>query len=140
MVPSVVVPIAGKDVETYREDLTDKINRLIESTGLRPFGHDVLIAVFERKNLRTAGGLYYPDNAKEDRFQGVSGLIIAMEPMASDKSPDFYDWFGGNPPKVGDWIGFSTRDGISFLLGDVSCRLIEYKYLRYSLTRPDLVM
>ncbi len=77
---------------------------------------------------------------QEDEFQGITGLILAMGPLASDANPDFGPWFGGTPPRVGDWIGFNVRDGTRIKLGGTTCRLIEWKYLRFATLMPDSVM
>lgn len=139
------MPVVDRAIEMSeshlaRQKLFDAVTPLLEKTQLRPFGHDVLIAVYDRAGERTTGGVFLPENNREDEFQGITGLILAMGPMASDSNPHFADWFGGSPPRVGDWIGFSVRDGIRLKLGRTTCRLIEWKFLRFATRVPDAVM
>ncbi len=134
-----VVPMS-RDVD-YRQAIIDEVSPFLEKTGIRTFGADVLIAVFSRAGFKTAGGIVVPMGYQEDRYQGITGLILSMGPMCcEEKSPGYLDWFGDRPPKVGDWIGFSVRDGISVLLGERPVRFIEWKYLRFPTNVPDLVM
>ncbi len=123
-----------------RQKILDELRPFLDKTNIRPFGHDVLIAVYNRAGQKTKGGLELPDNYRTDEFQGITGLIIAMGPLASDANPEFLPWFGGKPPKVGDWIGYSVQDGKMFQVGSVVCREIEWKYLRFGTDAPDLVM
>lgn len=123
-----------------RQEILDALTPYLEKTKLRVFGHDVLIAVYNRSGQKTAGGIYIPDANREDEFQGVIGLIVAMGPLASDNNPEFVEWFGGQHPKLGDWIGFNIRDGVAYKVGGTTCRLIEWKYLRLGVAVPDLVM
>lgn len=123
-----------------RQEILDALSPFLDKTKIRPFGHDVLIAVYSRSGRKTAGGILIADTNREDEFQGITGLIIAMGPLASDNSPEFMDWFGGQPPKLGDWIGYNVRDGVSFKVGPITCRLIEWKYLRFATASPDAVM
>ncbi len=137
------VPVRALEMnapQQARQKLLDALRPFLDKTEIRPFGHDVLIAVYSRAGEKTAGGIYIPDSDREDEFQGITGLILAMGPLASDSHPEFNAWFGGNPPRVGDWIGFNVRDGISFKVGGTACRLIEWKYLRFATLTPDAVM
>lgn len=124
-----------------RQELLDELRPFLDKTQIRPFGHDVLIAVYNRAGKKTAGGIIVPGSNREDEFQGITGLILALGPMArAENNPDLMTWFDGQPPKVGDWIGFNVRDGIKFLVGPITCRLIEAKYLRFATVTPDAVM
>ncbi len=123
-----------------RQQIMDEVAPFLEKTKIRAFGHDVLIAVYTRAGAKSQGGIIIPDNNREDEFQGVTGLILAMGPLASDNNPEFLRWFGDKPPRVGDWIGFSVRDGSRFSLGTRTCRMIEWKFLRFGTDVPDLVM
>ncbi len=139
------MPVSDRAIEMSapqlaRQKLREALRPFLEKTEIRPFGHDVLIAVYNRAGEKTSGGIYIPDNDREDEFQGITGLIMAMGPLASDSNPEFNAWFGDAPPKVGDWIGFNVRDGISFKVGKTACRLIEWKYLRFATLSPDAVM
>ena len=137
------VPVRALEMDApqlARQEILDEVRPFLDKTGLRPFGHDVLIAVYSRSGKKTAGGIFIPDSDREDEFQGITGLILAMGPLASDNNPEFNAWYGDAPPRVGDWIGFNVRDGISIKLGATACRLIEWKYLRFATLTPDAVM
>jgi len=123
-----------------RHELLDELRPHLERTLLRVFGNDVLIAVYDRAGKKTKGGIIVPETNREDEFQGITGLILDFGPLASRENQRFMDWFGGDPPKIGDWIGFNTKDGIRFKVGEVLCRSIEWQYLRFATHVPDLVM
>ncbi len=134
-----------------RQALLDELKPFLDKTEIQVFGHDVLIAVYNRAGKKTAGGIIIADSNREDEFQGITGLILEMGPMARgdvDGFPhhnaEFNAWFGipqgRRAPKVGDWIGFSTQDGKMFKVGSVTCREIEWKYLRFATLTPDAVM
>lgn len=126
--------------QAARQRIVDDLQPFLDKTNIRPFGNDVLIAVYTRAGGLSAGGVYIPESNREDEFQGITGLIIEMGPMASNRHPDWEDWFGDHPPKKGDWIGFNVRDGVSFKVGSTMCRMIEWKYLRFGTDVPDAVM
>lgn len=139
------MPVVDRAIEmnapqAARQELLDELRPFLDKTQIRPFGHDVLIAVYNRAGKRTAGGIIIADSNREDEFQGITGLIIAMGPRATLENPEFESWFGGDPPKIGDWIGFNTRDTIGFKVGSVMCRMVEWKYLRFATATPDAVM
>lgn len=139
------MPVSDRAIEMSapqlaRKKLLGALQPFLDKTKIRPFGHDVLIAVYTRANEKTAGGIIFPDSNREDEFQGITGLILAMGPLASDNNPEFLPWFGGLPPRVGDWIGFNVQDGKMFKVGPITCRLIEWKYLRFATDAPDAVM
>ncbi len=129
-----------------RQELLDELQPFLDQTNIRVFGHDVLIAVYDRAGKKTARGIIMPESNRTDEFQGITGLILAMGPMASSNvegfphhNAEFHAWFAGRPPKVGDWIGFSVQDGKMFKVGTVTCREIEWKYLRFGTDTPDTV-
>lgn len=138
--PVVDRPILMEAPQQARQELLDELRPHLEKTQLTVFGHDVLIAVYNRAGKKTAGGVFLPETNREDEFQGIVGLVVAFGPMASDENPDFVRWFGGTPPKVGDWVGFNTRDTVCFKLGQVTMREVEWKYLRFRTLVPDEVM
>lgn len=121
-----------------KAELLDEVRPYLEKTNIRAVGEDVLIAMYNRAGKQTAGGIYIPEANDEDNFQGKVGLILSLGPLC--KGAQWDAWFGDEPPKVGDWIGVSVRDGMSFLLGQRVCRLVEWKYLRFPTAVPDLAM
>lgn len=141
------MPVAAQVIEMAegadgaKRRMLEKIRPLMEKSGLRAVGHDILIAVYNRAGQKTAGGLIMPETNREDDFQGKVGLVLDIGPMCSDEHSDGYSaWFGGKPPKVGDWVGVNTRDAMAFLVGDMTFRLVEWKYLRFTVLAPDKVM
>lgn len=129
------------DADTARQQILDDLKPYMERARPRPVGHDVLLAMYDRAGKRTAGGIIIADNNREDQFQGKVGLVLGLGPMCSDElSPGYSEWFGGNPPKTGDWVAVSVRDGVSILIGKTMCRLVEWKFLRLQTLAPDTVM
>lgn len=128
--------------EKARQELLAELAPFLDKTDIRNriYGNDVLIAVYSRAGQKTAGGIMMPDTYREDEFQGITGLILAFGPMASDRHPEWSEWFGDHPPKVGDWVGFRVADGVRFQVGSRVCRLIEWKFLRFGTAVPDSVM
>jgi co-chaperonin GroES (HSP10) len=121
-----------------RDELLAEFQPFIDKTGIRPFGHDVLIGVYSRAGKKTSGGIILTETYREDDYQGITGVILGMGPMCQGET--FNAWFGNEPPKEGDWVGFSVKDGTRFLIGDRICRLIEWKYLRFATRVPDYTM
>ena len=121
-----------------KAELLAEVQPYLERSRIRAVGGDVLIAMYNRAGKQTAGGLYIPEANREDEFQGKVGLIISMGPLCRGET--FQNWFGDDPPKVGDWIGVNIRDGFSCLIGKTTCRFVEWKYLRFPTAVPDLAM
>lgn len=128
--------------QAARAKLLDELAPFLKKTDIqnRIYGNDVLIAVYSRAGMKSSGGILISDTYREDEFQGITGLILAMGPLASPENPAFERWFGNHPPQVGDWIGFSVKDGSIFKVGSVTCRSIEWKFLRFGTLVPDAVM
>jgi co-chaperonin GroES (HSP10) len=140
------MPLATRIIEMARDNdprkyLVDQLTPWLDKLNMRITGPDVLIGTYDRSGQKTAGGLYVPDNYNEDRVQGKTGLVIQLGPLCNRENQEFLDWFGGNPPKVGDWVGYSIRDaGVSMIIGTNSCVLREFKYIRFVVEQPDLVL
>lgn len=121
-----------------RDEIFADLQPFLDKTELQPFGQDVAICVFSRAGKKSAGGVMLPDSYQEDEFQGITGLVIALGPLC--QGPEFDCWFGKRAPKVGDWVGYSVKDGTRFGMGGRVIRLIEWKYLRFATRVPDLTM
>ncbi len=127
--------------EGARRRMLDKVNAITAKSRPRVYGHDILVAIYNRADQKTAGGIIVPGSNREDEFQGKVGMVVALGPMCSEEnSPGYEAWFGAEPPKVGDWVILNTRDGFSVLMGDMIFRLVEWKYLRLGADTPDGVM
>lgn len=115
------------------EDLKGWLDRI------EPLGKDAVVCVYERPQ-KMKSGLYMPDNAdrvKEDKFQGVVGLVVKL-------GPNFHahrEFLGVTDPiKVGDWVAFRTQDCVSFVLGSRAMRQVEGQFLRQRLADPDCII
>lgn len=135
-VVSQVTEMAGSD--TAAGELMAELRPWLRSSGIRAAGNDVLIAMYNRAGKKSAGGIIIPGDNREDDFQGKVGLILSLGPLCCEERSEGYSaWFGGEVPKIGDWVGINRRDGMTFLLGTHTCHLVEWKYLRFLVTAPD---
>ena len=116
----------------------DRMQPLAEKAGIRVFGPDYLLAVYDRAGQYTAGRLLVPDAYLEDKVQGKVSLVVGIGPLCA--GPEYDAWFQGHAPQLGDWVVTSIRDGLTFLVGGVTMKLVEWKYLRMCTFEPDLVM
>ncbi len=125
----------------HATDPKAEIMREIEPflADVQPLGTEVLLAVYVRPE-RMASGLYLPQNKgpmAEDRFQGKTGLVLAMGAMAF--AEDATHRWGGVIPKVGDWVAINVGDTWAFELGTRRCRVVEDVDVKLLLQRPDIV-
>ncbi len=124
-----------------RRELMDELADDLARLNLRPVGKDILLAVYSRAGKKSKGGIVFTENYQEDKYQGKICLVLALGPMCCEENSRGYDtWFGGNPPKVGDWVGVSVRDGTAMLVGETTCRLVEWPFIRFVADAHDLVM
>ena len=119
-------------------DGIDRMQPLAEKAGIRVFGPDYLLAIYDRSGQYTAGKILVPPAYLEDKVQGKVALVVGIGPLCT--GPEYENWFGGHPPRIGDWVMTSIRDGLTFLVGGVAMKLVEYKYLRMCTLEPDLVL
>lgn len=124
--------------DQVRDELMEKVRPLMLRAGLRAVGNNILMAVYDRAGKRTAGGIIIPETHVEDTYQGKIGLVVDIGPMCSVEHAESYeDWFGGNPPKIGDWVGISIRNaGLNLILGDVTCRLVCWDKIDFTVQSP----
>lgn len=113
--------------------------------NLRIGGEDVLVGVWQPpKESRTKGGIIIADKTRDEyQFQGVTGLVLKMGPLAY-KTERTRSWFvdgdgEADPPKIGDWVSFNFKQGEAFLLVDQPCRIVGCQYVLMVIPRPDLV-
>jgi co-chaperonin GroES (HSP10) len=123
----------------------DKYGDLVSK--VRVGGEDVLIVRYERredkgKDIYSEGGIILPeDQAKNDKWQSNSGLIVKMGPRAY-KTEKAVRWFvgeGAENPEIGDWVLFNPNNGHGFMLGDRFCFLTPAQYVFLVLAQPDIV-
>lgn len=113
-----------------KQDIIDDVGSFIN--GIEPLGAGVLLVMYERGkqkgDVRTAGGIIVPETQtgtlREDKFQGKVGLVMALGPLAFQEDAT-HQW-GGNTPKVGDWVMINVGDTYSFdLPNDRRARIAE---------------
>ena len=136
-VPDRVIPMEV-DGDAAKRLILNEMLPLVEESGLRAVGEDIIMAVYIRANQRTAGGIIVPDTNREDEFQGKIGLVISMGPLCQGEQ--FENYFAGKPPKVGDWIGINVNETKTFVLGKRTCRSVEWRYVRFMIDQPDRAM
>ena len=116
----------------------ERLQPLASQAGIRVFGPDYLLMHYDKADKKTSGGIIVPGNYVEDKVQGKIAMVCGIGPLC--RGDEYLDWFGDNPPKLGDWVMTSIRDGQHFVCGGKNMKLIEWKYLRLSTVDPDLVV
>lgn len=120
-----------------KQELLDRVGRLDD---VFIGGQDVLVAVYTGAE-KTAGGIILPGTTKDEgKYQGKVGLVLKVGPMAYAEGAESHDWFGGNEPKVGDWVVFNVNTAFPFLYGKETLRLVEAQYIRAVVPIPDIVL
>lgn len=135
-----VIPMRGGG-DAAKAKLDAELRPSLDKSRIRPVGHDILLAMYNRADGMSQGGIIIPGTNREDEFQGKVAMIVALGPMCcEEESPGYMAWFGGKPPQVGEWWGLSQRDGVQAVVGKTPCRLVEWKYLRFQTQAPDEVI
>jgi len=105
--------------------------------GITVFHNYVLVATYIEP-AKTSGGILLPEKRlDESRYQGKVGLVLKVGPIAF-KSDALND-FGGLNVEPGDWVLFRPADGQELFIRGVSCRLIEDKLIKLSVSSPEVV-
>lgn len=116
----------------------ERVQPLAQKVGIRVFGPDIMLMIYERAGQYTSGKVYVPEAYLEDKIQGKIGLVCGIGPLC--RGPEYEQWFGGEPPKLGDWMMTSIRDGYTFVVGGIVMKSVEWKYLRLATWHPDLIV
>lgn len=123
----------------HEEDPAAVIMRDIEGylDNFQITGKDILAIVYQRGEVKTKGGILTPKGYtdREDRFQGKAGLVVKIGPLVHEERA----WFGDCLPEVGDWIMFDINTTFPFLLGKSTARLVEARFIRGIIPRPDMI-
>lgn len=113
----------------------------------------VLLATFQRPE-KTAGGILLVDSTlNEEKWQGKTGLVLKVGPVAFHFDEVLEDIRHGdadaafaihNIPRVGDWVFFRNSDawdcGIQVAPGvGVHCRFIDDGCIQGRVTDPTLI-
>jgi len=123
---------------THAIDPKDKILQEIgDISGLNLFHNQVLVSIYQRPE-KTAGGIILtPKTQKEDQFQGIVGLVLAVGPAAF--VDDSINKFHGKTVKPGDWIVYRASDTHKISVNGTLCRLLEDSHIKGTVSHPDLV-
>ena len=98
-------------------------------------GDKVLVASYARPD-RTAGGILLVDKTRdEEKYQGKTGLIVAMGPLAFVEDED-HKW-AGRAPKIGDWVLFNIGDTRRLLIREADCRILADVNVHAVISDPD---
>lgn len=120
-----------------KQELLAKVGSL---DAVDVFHSQVLVAVYLRPNEMALGGktFYLADETrKEDKYQGVAGLVLKVGPLAFVGKEG--DDFAGQSVKPGDWVVSRPSDGWSIEINGVLCRMLHDVDLRLRIPRPDFV-
>jgi len=112
-------------------------------SGIEVLYQNVLVAVYERKEGMTAGGIIAPAKVfEEDQYQSKVGLVLKVGPQAFVDQPDmkYPVFFHGYAAKPGDWVVYKASNAMALLIGLRKCHLIADVYLtKMRIAHPDLV-
>jgi hypothetical protein len=110
--------------------------------GIVPLGAYIVAAAYIRPE-KTKGGVLlsdYQGGARdEDKYQGKVHLLLKCGPLAFYEEEAGNIW-GSRKPAVGDWIIIKVSDGMPFLLGKRTCRLVFHEAIRMIVNRPDVLL
>ncbi len=115
------------------------LEKLGDISGIQLTLNRILIAIWVRPE-KTAGGLILTENFRdEDKWQGVSGLVVAMGPQAYADNPEIE--FGERDRcKVGDWVMFRKGDGMRVNVNKHECIILHSERgVVAKVDRPDRV-
>ena len=99
-------------------------------------GDKVLVASYARPD-KTAGGILLVDKTRdEEKYQGKTGLIVAMGPLAFVEDADHH-WNASRTPKIGDWILFNIGDTRRLLIREADCRILSDVNVHAIISDPD---
>lgn len=104
--------------------------------GVELIGSEILVATYIRPEM-TRGGIVLPGASRdEDKFQGVSGLVLMLGPLSfvDDETHKF-----PVKPKVGDWVVYRTSNTVGIHVGKTHCRFVEDMHVYMIVPHPDLV-
>lgn len=126
--------IVGNEADEIRKKLGTRAD------DLHPLGPRVVVAVYERSDKKTAGGVIIPGTVgAADRSQGKVGLLIKQGPLAFQEDEQ-HRW-GDAVPQVGDWVVYRVGDTVQMDLGngDLRLRVVEDVDIIMTVDRPDVV-
>lgn len=118
-------------------DPKDKLlSEFKDLSGIEVFNNYVLVAVYQRPEAKTKGGVIISSKTvEEDQYQSKVGLIVSMGPLAF-KDPDGL-WFQGVEMKMHDWVVLPAAAAKSMLVQGVLCRLLKDEHITMRVPHPD---
>ena len=133
-----VVGDKGTDSKFWDLEKRRLLDLVGDLDGFRVNMNRILVAVWERPE-RSGGGIIMLDSVKEDRIQGVAGLVLAYGPMAY-QSDDVVTFAEGDQPPIGSWVVFRKGDGFRIPIRGAQCVVLEgEKGIKAVIPRPDIV-
>lgn len=120
-----------------KQEIWDEVNKYLPDVTIN--GTDLLIAVYVRPEKTASGLILTRTTQKEDNYQGIVGLVVAIGPCVGDDET-VQRIFAGKAPKLNDWVVFNGGDTWQFKLGDRTMRLLPANYVRLVVARPDIVI
>lgn len=119
--------------EDPKKVVYDKLKGAVDSISV--LGDKVLVATYARPE-KTAGGIILADRTREEeKFQGKTGLIVALGPLAFVEDEDHH--WADKKPIVGDWILFNIGDTRRLLIREADCRIIADVHVHAIVANPD---
>jgi co-chaperonin GroES (HSP10) len=115
------------------------LETLGDISGIELTLNRILIAIWVRPE-KTTGGIILTDKFRdEDKWQGVSGLVVAMGPQAFAENGEI-EFTPGDIAKVGDWVMFRKGDGVRVSVNKHECILLtSERGILAKVDRPDRV-
>lgn len=123
------------------EDLKGHIERIHPTAG------DILICIYERPTHKMIKGvtgdmvkldLSGTDRVREDKTQGVVGLIVSVGPCYPER---WSEQLGIDPmPGVGTWVSFRRGDGIAVTCANRVLVQLQGDFIRQVLDDPDVII
>jgi co-chaperonin GroES (HSP10) len=100
----------------------------------------ILVGVWVRSERREGSGIIIPDVVRdEDKWQGVSALVLKMGPHCYEENPEIA-WQDEDRAKVGDWVLFRRGEGFRLRLFGRECVMLGAESaIKMILPRPDAV-
>jgi len=106
-------------------------------SGYHPGPSKVVVGIYERPE-KTAGGIIITEGKKkEDIYQGVVGLVLAVGPGAFED--DDMNKFHGFKVSVGDWIEYKTSDTEKVSINGKMCRRLSDTLVKARIEHPDMI-
>ena len=136
-VSTIIIP------KTDVENFIDRVNaaRPLIEKEFKFFHNAVIVAKFIRTKI---GSVWTPtDTQTEDKWQGKTGLVVTLGPIAFVDEPNFN--FHGLSVKAGEWALYRHTDGWDFdftlpgTTDKLHLRLLEDTQIKGSTMRPELV-